>query len=296
MKKYCSLALTGLIGPLLLLSSGCDDKRGSSAVESSGMSRAVAKPALAPVLHESFDYPVGENLLQQDGGSGFARIWMPGGFNHGDSANWVVAGGSLTYRHLATSGNHVTSRSSDTICGISRPLGYLIGVDGTTRYLSFLIRPEGTLNEGAWNGFFGLSLMSIDRSNLSPTGRPAPNAFAPQMSLRSSEIFFGKPGEGVMTNYVMENRGGSAQMDSGAPATLNETAFLVVRLEFGEADDIYTLYVNPEPGAPEPAEGISRMDNSLSLVDQVVLYSTGAFSVDEIRIGDTYESVTPVQP
>jgi len=68
---------------------------------------------------------------------------------------------------------------------------------------------------------------------------------------------------------------------------------LVVKAEFTDGMDRLTLYVNPQVGAPEPTTGIVKQDRAFGLLDSVLLYSTGAFSLDEIRIGETFQSVTP---
>ena len=144
--------------------------------------------------------------------------------------------------------------------------------DTVTRYLSFLIRPEGVLNAGTENGFFGVYLEGVN-----------------------DELYVGKPGAGALTNYVLEERGGAFQSPSAAlPTNLNETSFIVVRADFTPGLDSFKLYTNPTPRAPEPLIP-SAVESALDLgaVTGTVLYSTGAYSIDEIRWGTTYADVTP---
>jgi len=74
---------------------------------------------------------------------------------------------------------------------------------------------------------------------------------------------------------------------------LGETALVVVRIDFGP--DTVTVYVNPEPGAPEPATGAVKSDVDLGTFWALEIYSSGAFSIDELRVGETFEDVTPKQ-
>ena len=111
------------------------------------------------------------------GGSfGFATPWAPGGFNASFNTNYDIANGSLSSGPLLTSGNRATSGITTAIAGLTRSFATPIGTPGTTRYYSFLLRPEGTLNQGAFNGFLGLNLEAPD---------PA-----------EPELFVGKPGDG----------------------------------------------------------------------------------------------------
>ena len=226
--------------------------------------------------YEPFNYgPAGSALLGRSGGGsfGFASPWVAGGFNASVHDNYALAADSLAFQQLLTSGGRVRSGPTGAIAGLTRGFAAPPGASGTTRYYSFLLRPEGTLHEGAFNGFFGL--------NLESPGEP--------------EIFAGKPGGGAIGQYVIEDRGGGGQFASGVPASVGNTAFFVVRADFGANADVFTLYVNPTPGAPEPASGVEKTA-PFGTASGFTLYSTGAFSVDELRLGTTYADVTPVVP
>jgi hypothetical protein len=137
-----------------------------------------------------------------------------------------------------------------------------------------LLRPEGVLNDGVYNGFFGVTLQT---------------GFEP-------ELFFGKPGESAVGQYVVEDRGSQPnQVSSGVNAVVGETAFLVLKAEFGAAggNDRFTLYANPTPGGAEPAGGAVKTSSNIGTVTGLTLYSTGAFSFDEIRVGTTFADVAP---
>ena len=46
-------------------------------------------------------------------------------------------------------------------------------------------------------------------------------------------------------------------------------------------------------GKPEPATGVVKDDLDLEFAEAITLYSRGAWSVDELRLGHTWEDVTP---
>lgn len=228
----------------------------------------------APLAYEGFDYPAGADLVGNAGGSGFSGPWAPGGFNASVSDNYDVAGGSLTFGPLVTGGNRVSSAPTNAIAGVTRSLAAPLGADGTTSYFSVLLRPEGTLGAGVFNGFFGLTLETA----------------------AEPELYIGKPGDGALTQYVVEDRGGGGQVSSGAAATVGESALLVLKAQFLAGNDVFTLYVNPTPGGPEPAAGAVKSNSNVGPVTGLTIYSTGAFSIDEIRVGTTFADVTPAVP
>ena len=226
--------------------------------------------------YEPFNYgPEGFGLIGMSGGGsfGFASPWAAGGFNASVHNNYVVDEQSLSYQNLLTSGGSARSGPTNAIAGLTRTFSAPLGTAGTVRYYSVLLRPEGTLHEGAFSGFFGL--------NLESPGEP--------------EIFAGKPGGGQIGQYVIEDRGGGGQVASGVPAAVGETTFLVVKADFRSGSDVFTLFLNPTPGAPEPASGVVKT-SAVGTASGFTLYSTGAFSIDELRLGTTYADVTPAIP
>ncbi len=144
------------------------------------LSALASTPARATLLaYDSFsDTPVGIPLIgTSNSGTGFVDPWHPGGFNASIFANYTIASGSLTDDGLITAGNSITTSAQTAISGLSRDLATPIGIPGTTVYLSVLMQPQGTLDQGALGGFFGLYL------NASTT-TPA----------LSQDLFLGKPG------------------------------------------------------------------------------------------------------
>jgi hypothetical protein len=229
----------------------------------------------ALLAYDGFNYsPAGSDLLGNSGGFGFSSAWRTGGFNASINTNYDVQSGSLSFGGLVTGGNRASTTAVTAIAGLTRDFLTPLGVPGTTRYASFLLRPEGQLQAGAFNGFFGVVL----EQPLEP------------------ELFVGKPGGGAIDRYVMEDRGGSLQIASSTAPAVGETVFLVLKSQFTQGNDAFTLYVNPTPGGPEPGAGLVKNNSNVGSVAGLTLYSTGAFSIDEFRLGETFADVTPAVP
>lgn len=227
------------------------------------------------ISYEPFAYAGDGDLIGGSGGQGWSGVWIAGGFNASGGTNFDRAPGSLDSQPLLTAGNRVTTLAQNSITGVQRNFQQSIGAgDTVTRYLSVLLRPEGALGIGQFNGFFGLYL-----DGNGATG---------------DDLFIGKGGGGDLNHWVVETRGGSGQVASAAAPVVNQTALLVLKAQFTPGNEIFTLYVDPVPGQPEPTSGIVKNDLNIGNVSGVVLYSTGGFSADEIRWGQTYADVTPI--
>ena len=224
------------------------------------------------VAYDGFNYaPPGSDLQGNNGGFGFSSGWTAGGFNASIHNNYDIASGSLGFGSLLTSGNSVVTSPVNAISGLTRTLNSPLGTPGTTAYLSVLLEPRGTLNDGVFNGFFGVVFESATEP----------------------EVFAGKPGAGTLDQYVIEDRGGAGQFPSGVSTIINQTALLVIKAEFGLLTDTFTLYVNPTPGGPEPLSGTVKTVD-IGTVLGLTLYSTGGHALDELRLGQTFADVTPV--
>lgn len=239
-----------------------------------------------PIAYDGFQL----TFPAYNGGTGFSGPWAKGGFNasaagylasdesllyvngHGTAGNQGGSeGGNYGNAGLQLSGGSVSGQAFSAINGATRQLSQALGTDNTTIYVSFVMQPRGTLGAGVFNGFFGLTL---NGSN-------------------GAELFVGKPGGGAVTQYVLESRGGGGQHPSGAPVVIGQTALMVVKLQFLPGADMVTLYVNPSPGGREPVADAVKSDLDLGVVSALGVYSTGAFAIDEIRIGTTYADVVP---
>jgi hypothetical protein len=214
--------------------------------------------------------------LGKSGGSGWAGPWTSGGFNASIHTNYDIAGGSLVFPGLETSGQRVSSAAQGAISGVSRALATPVSASQTTtRYLSALLRLDGPLNAGAFRGFFGLYLDGGGINN--------------------DDLFIGKPGGGQLGQWVVETRGGPGQVPTGELVVPNQTALLVLKAELRPGPDTFSLMVNPAlPGTEPNVYDAVKTGFDLGQVNGITIYSTGAISIDEIRWGETYADVTPV--
>jgi len=204
--------------------------------------------------------------IYANGGTGFNGAWFQGGTNV-SASRYAQNVDGLCFSRLTTSGGSVSGVTAQELNGAVRNLARPLG---DTVYLSFVLRPHEPLNEGLFGGFFGITLNgSLNR------------------------LFIGKPGGGATGQYVLETQGGGGQFPSGVQVSTHRTALLVVKAQFLPGRDIFTLNVDPKPGRPEPAGGVMKADLDIGTVSQIGIFSTGAFSVDELRIGTSFADVVP---
>jgi hypothetical protein len=178
---------------------------------------------------------------------------------------------------LIENGNRATTGAANAITGISRPFATpILATQNTTRWLSVLLRQENT--SGVFNGFFGVYLDGG--------------------TVAQDDVFIGKPGGGQLNRFVVETRGGPGQVATTKPVVLNETVLLVLEANFASqpnGNEIFRLWANPDLSViPPNATAATKLDLDIGQVNGLVIYSTGGFSVDEIRWGNTFFDVVPV--
>jgi hypothetical protein len=221
-----------------------------------------ASPATS-VVQESFDYVSGSSQSGQAGGTGFSAAWAVSG-----TAASITAG-SLAYidtagMALQTSGNRGFSAP---LSRNHRPLAAARGADGTVTYASFLADPGDNVHFWGvefWNGTAG------DPNRVFQIGNE--NGFGARVRNGTNKFF--------------------ASTDS-------ESHFFVAKIEHLAGNDRVSVWIDPplsaEPSSPDllftPAEtGGSIVFNRIGFSDYV---TTSAPSVDELRLGDDWDSVTP---
>jgi hypothetical protein len=221
----------------------------------------------ALIAYEPFDYPVGSALKGKTNGFGFAEPWRPGGFNARLSNLAHMEPGPLEYPGLTVNGsNHLHISAVEAAAGISglaRLLATNLNSPGAKFYLGFLHRPDGE------KGYSAVVL---------GTGTGV------ELAITQSD---------KVPRYHIAQRGGNRPVLSDVESGVGKTALIVVKMEFRKGRDRFTLFVNPIPGQPEPPEGVVKEDLDLEFAENLTLYSRGAWSVDELRLGTTWEDVTP---
>lgn len=264
--------------------------------------------------YDGFDYPFETSIEQQDSGTGWDGAWgfrrqFDGkGGNVSDSA-FVEEGEenkSLTYQDLTTSGRHVHLYGDFGSIELGRALENDIpGEDGTSTYISFIgqrVGPEANPEDEIYEGDYPYG------DNLYPRGAAV-------------RFFNSDNGEilqiGNFSNQDANEWGvfyGEGTPHAGVPFT--ELAFVVVRIDHqGDetvADSIY-MWVNPDLEAGEDTstaqvaqEDILEDDDPEKPIDfsNISWVSPWAGNgddfrphaemlLDELRIGKTWDSVTP---
>ena len=233
-------------------------------VASAGLVLAIASgnAAAGPYVYEGFNYTSGQQVNLLNGGTNFANAWQAA------EPDYTIQSGSLAYEDLATSGNSATFSESN-IAGseASRSvLGKGLGNDGTTSWVSFLWDP-GAL---ATNGLMEFSI------------------------------------EGMDVGMTGQNKGfyavgaGTALESSTVPIAANQTVFVAIEMQFNsdpKGMDTATIFFDPTPGLTTPdVAGLTWTQNfSSSITDLFFDAADGqSYSFDEIRIGNTYGDVSPV--
>ena len=228
---------------------------------------AAGRATAELIVYEPFNYAAGTPLVGANQGIGFTSPWASGGWNARLFHLFQVAPGVLDYPGLATEGTtHVSGEpppDRSGIAGLGRTLASPLGREDGTYYLSFLHRPDGEED-------YGSIVLGTGQGNELAIGKSA------------------STGE-----YYISNRGGVGRVLSGVPGEVGRTRFVVVKMEFRAGPDRFTLYMDPVPGTAEPGDGVVKEDLDLQYAEKIFLYSRASWSVDEIRLGTSWEDVTP---
>lgn len=150
---------------------------------------------------------------------------------------------------------------------MQRSLLSSLGADGSTAYLSFLIRPTAAASAA---DFFGLYLGSAN----------------------VHDVFIGKGGGGVTDRWVVERRGGSGQ--EATDQVIDEsTTLLVLKMDFAAGADTFSLFVNPQMGGSGPVADAVNTSIDAGSITGIGLFGSHGWTIDEIRIGTQLSDVTP---
>lgn len=194
-----------------------------------------------------------------------------------------VAVGGLSYTNLQVSGNRfVTDGNNSPSWRAPYPADYptlvtngYFGRDGTTLWLSFLYRAETSLGADIYQG---LSLFDEN----------------------TEELFIGATiGSTRLGFHAWDFGQAPAGVTSSQKSALGGTHFLVVRLTFGVSgtSDRIELFVDPAPGVIPGVADASRTGANIRFnwIRLQSGYGLTRASFDEIRLGTTYQAVTPVR-
>ena len=223
---------------------------------------------LSRLAYDGFSTTSG-NLAGDNTGSGWAGSWN-------SSGNGLSAGGgglADTTGRLPASGGSVAATISSTLstAEATRNLSNTVGADGTTTWISFLVRPNRT----GTADFMGLQFGNTSAT----TG------------------FVGYNG----TSFILGRAGAvTAATVSGVNAQAGQAALLVLKLQSVAGNDTATLYVNPTPGLADPnslrSVTVSNLDfGSFTRIGVSAGNGFGmnAAVLDEIRVGTSFLDVAP---
>ncbi|MFN7141262.1 MAG: hypothetical protein ACK4UN_18190, partial [Limisphaerales bacterium] len=203
------------------------------------------------------------------------------------SGNYAVGGRGyeMSVRELNVDGAFANYRIFDSVPSS-------IGLDGTTLWLSVLLRKE--------------------TADLSPVYVNLVNASGMQAygQIDIAAGFFGDVSTVSGTRYwslaVRNASNGADVIRSDVPLVVGETALLVLRMQFGATDNV-SLFVNPSlggaaPTLPNATASVSQTNLAFRSVRFYAGLGGGIWSgdglnrgsMDELRIGDSYAAVTPV--
>jgi hypothetical protein len=199
------------------------------------------------------------------------------------------SGNSLSFSGLvASTGNRINLTSTGTE-DINKPFT----TSGTTAYMSFLINVQNTNDMTTGNYFTGFGQSAGASVTL----------FLPRV--------FVKPGvnAGTFQMGILNTSGGTGAVPTytNTEYPVGTTIFVVVKIESSGVGGVInsSLWVNPIPGAAEPAATVTNSGGTSTWpvvgVQSIFLRqgyapangNTGNLEIDEIRAGETWASVTP---
>jgi len=237
------------------------------------------------IAYEGFDYPDGADLSGQFGGTGFGAAWTA---TSGDTAvaaslQYIDAMGNV----LASSGNHGHYTGAGGTSSPFRDLPIIRGDDGTTSWVSFVGQRLGDK--------IGDPPHYLRGTNISLFNRTLPAS--------TEQLAIGQ-GTGRTEDTWSFIPDGAAASTVASDDPFDVLSLVVVRIDHLPGNDNAYMFVNPilgvEPDiANADAVSLGAFDYSFNSVrpfagNTQAANGTGEIQLDEIRIGTTYNDVTPV--
>jgi hypothetical protein len=246
------------------------------------------------LAYDGFQWANNLPLNASSGGTGWASPWdVQGPSNNVPGYQFVT--GNLSYSSLQTVGNKASGGYLYRVAG--RPLNtastgpfaaYMlnstqIGTQyGTTLWASALLRKDINNPQDVFVAFHN-SVVS----------------WAPTNGTSRTEFGYFGAASDVATQKRWSLKVNGVVYPTAVPITINTAAFLVFKFEFISASSTkISLYVNPSSlGATLPSSPTYTINSSVGLqFSKVAAYiggMPGDASLDELRIGSSYQSVAP---
>jgi len=247
-----------------------------------GTSFSSVTPSAGTLLaYEPFNVTPGA-LNGVSDGSGWNGAWLE---QNGTTGYQVNSGTPLAQGSLLTQGNYAGGgyayETAGRLLNVSSTGPFatilnsqnLIGASGNTIWASFLLRKDANNSDPVWIAL-----------------HPSPTAWY----INSAPVeagYFGGSGTQYWSLYV-----NGTIYQTSIPVVIGQTVELVLGINFGSTNTVQ-LYVNPPTGASAPATASASASTTSAIAFQGVAfmggYTTGGGSVDEIRLGTSFSSVTP---
>jgi subtilisin-like proprotein convertase family protein len=250
-------------------------------------------------VYEGFGYPAGTTIsTNESGGTGWITPWTP---DVEQPTNHIVLARNMEYVD-ATGKGLKTTPGSVLYTATTNNMA-----SGDVRsFRNFNPRTNGT----SWISFIG------QRMGPTITNTGTPNNIYPRAANLSfyeggTERFAIGNGSGAVSNLWSVLPAGSVGNVTNAQRSatpMHQQAFIVIRVDHieGANDNLY-MWVNPPLGVePDPATASARSEGAFSFsFDRVRPFAGGAdtgnnrpyseLALDEIRVGDSFEEVTPFE-
>ena len=227
----------------------------------------------ALTVYDGFDYGgTSGDLTGKNGGSGFSGAYT----DSGNSTIYTTTG--LTYGTLETTGG--ASLTADG--GATTTLNFrgFTAISSGETWISFLGQRNGTAGATVFAGLSFYNSGGIATAN--------------------SEFTISSAGTGG-TWRLFDNNNGAATAFTSTSTLIdsNTTYLLVARIAWGAGaggTETVSLFVNPTLGSTPLIAAASRDINMTTNIDKVRIAGQNGvnYTFDEIRIGDSFASVTPV--
>jgi chitodextrinase len=222
----------------------------------------------------------------------------------GWAGNWIVENNTVTvpgytvsntkqfqYSNLKTSGNYIHGGIS--YLGSGRNLN----VSASGPFANYLV--DGNIGAPGKTIYASILMRKTDNNSqeVATSLHAWPSVYNNQYSTGSISLgYFGSQSDVNGVRY-WSVRIGSVVYKTNAVLTIGQEALLVLKIEFG-APNYISLWVNPSSlGGTAPAPNLNKVSHAASVAFKNICFYAGDSNnqaeLDEIRIGETYASVTP---
>ena len=227
----------------------------------------------ALTVYDGFAYGASSgDLTGKNGGTGFSGAYT----DSGNSTIYTTTG--LTYGTLETAGG--TSLTADGGTATTLNFRGFTAISSGETWISFLAQRNGAASTTT---FAGLSFYNS-------TG----------IAAADSEFSISNAGTGGTWRLFDNNNGGATTAVSTGITIASDTSYLLVaKIAWGAGaggTETISLFVNPTLGLTPVTAQASRDINMATNIDKVRIAGASGvnYTFDEIRIGDSFVSVTPI--